>query len=78
MEQTKQIKIPTLEQLQELPTDALWLEIAELSVHGVPLVAQKARETLETQDTPPTPAQVFDLWTEHGKEVALRATSGTW
>ena len=77
MDQTK-IKVPTLEQLQELPTDALWLEIAELTVNGVPLVAQKARNILNTSDSPPTPTQIYELWTEHAKEVAVRATSGTW
>jgi len=61
----KNLKPPTLEELESLPVAALWLEVGELAVHGVPLVAQEANDLINNDDATITPLQVFALWQRH-------------
>lgn len=67
---------PTLEQLNELPTDALWLEVAQLAEHGVPAVAQDAGALLRDRSVTPTPQVVFSLWCR--QEELTAKTGATW
>lgn len=67
------LEIPTLAQLQELPAEAMWIELHELATHGAPDVQRKANEILNDDNANPTPEQIHGLWLEHEK-----ATSGTW
>ena len=72
--------MPTFEQLCFLPKEVLWLEIAELAEHSVPLVAQRAEAILADRSVPPTVQEVHELWQQHqsltvgsdntGREVA--------
>ncbi|NDG19061.1 MAG: hypothetical protein EB117_12425 [Betaproteobacteria bacterium] len=61
----KNLKPPTLEELESLPVAALWLEVGELAVHGVPLVAQEANDLINNDYATITPLQVFALWQRH-------------
>ena len=62
MEMPNKLTMPTLEQLNELPTDALWLEVAQLAEHGISPVAHDAGALLRDRSVTPTPQVVFSLW----------------
>ena len=68
--------IPTYEQLSILPKEVLWLEIAELAEHSVPLVAQRAEAILADRSVPPTVQEVQELWLLHQSLTVGNATSG--
>lgn len=76
MEKANKMTVPTLEQLQELPLEALWLEVAQLAGHSVPAVAQDADALLKDRSVTPTAEVVHSLWRRH-EELISRATSGT-
>ena len=67
-----------------LPKEVLWLEVAELAEHSVPLVAQRAEAILADRSVPPTVQEVHELWQQHqslivgidaGREVAEVASA---
>lgn len=70
------LTMPTLEQLNELPDDALWLEVAQLAEHGVQPVAQDAGALLRDRSVTPTPQVVFSLWCR--QEELTSKTGATW
>jgi hypothetical protein len=76
MEMPNKLTMPTLEQLNELPTDALWLEVAQLAEHGVQAVAQDAGALLRDRSVTPTPQVVFSLWCR--QEELTSKTGATW
>ena len=70
------LTVPTLEQLSELPQEALWLEVAQLAEHGISPVAHDAGALLRDRSVTPTPQVVFSLWARH-EELSSKA-GGTW
>jgi hypothetical protein len=76
MEMPNKLTMPTLEQLNELPTEALWLEVAQLAEHGISPVAHDAGALLRDRSVTPTPQVVFSLWCRQ-EELAAKA-GGTW
>jgi hypothetical protein len=68
--------MPTFEQLCILPKEVLWLEIAELAEHSVPLVAQRAEAILADRSVPPTIQEVHELWQLHHSLTSGSATIG--
>lgn len=77
---TERMTPPTLETLQDLPQEALWLEVGELAVHGVPLVAQKANSLINDDNATLTPEVVFQLWKENTETCTSHSSQieGTW
>lgn len=67
------LEVPTLEQLKELPREALWIELNELAEHGPPEVQRKANEILNDDNADPTPELIHSLWVEYDQ-----APKGTW
>lgn len=68
--------IPTFEQLCILPKEVLWLEIAELAEHSVPIVAQRAEAILADRSVPPTVQEVQELWQLHESLTTSGASMG--
>lgn len=67
---------PTLEQLNDLPQEALWLEVALLAEHGILPVAHDAGALLRDRSVTLTSLVVFSLWARH-VELSSKA-GGTW
>lgn len=68
---------PTLEELLDLPPQALVLELAQLAEHGDEQVANEAVQLLDDRNADITPQVVYDLWQRH--EQSRSVTHGlTW
>lgn len=68
--------IPTYDQLCLLPREVLWLEVAELAAHSVPLVAQRAEAILADRSVPPTAQEVHELWQQHQSQMGASENKG--
>lgn len=77
MEKPNKMIVPTLEELRDLPTEALWLEVAQLAVHSVPPVARDADALLKDRSVP-TAEVVFSLWARHQELSASATPAATW
>lgn len=78
MEKQSKITVPTLEQLRDLPTEALWLEVAQLAEVSVPPVARDADALLKDRSVTPTAEVVFSLWARHQELSASATNQMTW
>lgn len=78
MEKPNKMTVPTLEELRDLPTEALWLEVAQLAVHSVPPVARDADALLKDRSVTPTAEVVFSLWARHQELSASATPAATW